>query len=790
MPPGPPLAALIRQMTPESETVPDDELLDRYAKSRDQSAFELLVWRHGAMVWGVCRRILAPDRDAAEDACQAAFVALASHASRVRHRQAIAAWLHRVAVRAALDVLATRRAMESLSNEIPDLADHQPGPDEIAANREVQSFLDAGLNRLPDMLRIPFVMCELEGRSNAEAAATLGCPIGTVESRLTRARRRLRGWLVARGVTPAALGAASAVPDSVRAAMIRAGTLRDAIHPAIRVLADRAVRSALGAKLGTAIALAMVLAATVAGFGLPTGGLPESPDPDNPLPQPNDKAKPVTAGRVDAEGVPLPPGAVARLGSSRLRHGGAVWDIVYSPDRTRIASCGNDQTVRVWDGKTGRQICLTRWTDGRLACVRFTADGKTLIVAGNEDKKPPAIWQIDPTTGAVLARRKLSLAQEYVGYNLSPDGTRIAVCDTIAKAVRVFETTADRELWRAGVGDIAWSDPAFALDGRTLAVVSRNRIYLFDSAGKEAGKLEVDVHPDACLSHVALSPDGSRVAACWSVRGFHLAVWNRTTGQIVWSRQTEPNSNAPQAFSPDGKWLLRVGFGDEGQRAAMLINAADGTDKAVFPQWDVPCCARFRSDGVVAVGGHEGTIRLYDPASGKPLTPSPDPPDGVQLHRFSSDGRTLFGWSEGWYAWDVPTGKQQRFEIETDGYDDVSPDGTRFARFAGEKDTARLEIGDIRTGKIIHTHRAPEFGDVSPWPRFTPDGKGVIGSLGVDGTTRVWAVDTGKEMVRFTQEHRQPGANAISADGRVFAAIDHMDPDPAHSIRVCDLRTG
>jgi WD40 repeat protein len=444
----------------------------------------------------------------------------------------------------------------------------------------------------------------------------------------------------------------------------------------------------------------------------------------------------------------------------------------------------------VWDGKTGRQICLTRWTDGRLACVRFTADGKTLIVAGNEDKKPPAIWQIDPTTGAVLARRKLSLAQEYVGYNLSPDGTRIAVCDTIAKAVRVFETTADRELWRAGVGDIAWSDPAFALDGRTLAVVSRNRIYLFDSAGKEAGKLEVDVHPDACLSHVALSPDGSRVAACWSVRGFHLAVWNRTTGQIVWSRQTEPNSNAPQAFSPDGKWLLRVGFGDEGQRAAMLINAADGTDKAVFPQWDVPCCARFRSDGVVAVGGHEGTIRLYDPASGKPLTPSPDPPDGVQLHRFSSDGRTLFGWSEGWYAWDVPTGKQQRFEIETDGYDDVSPDGTRFARFAGEKDTARLEIGDIRTGKIIHTHRAPEFGDVSPWPRFTPDGKGVIGSLGVDGTTRVWAVDTGKEMVRFTQEHRQPGANAISADGRVFAAIDHMDPDPAHSIRVCDLRTG
>src|SRR5580700_8480092 len=135
MPSAPPLAALVRQMVPDAETVPDGELLDRFATSRDQSAFELLVWRHGTMVWGVCRRMLAPDRDAAEDACQAAFVALASHAHRVRHRQTIAAWLHRVAVRAALDVRATRRTMPSSANDIPDVVDHRPRPDEIAANR-------------------------------------------------------------------------------------------------------------------------------------------------------------------------------------------------------------------------------------------------------------------------------------------------------------------------------------------------------------------------------------------------------------------------------------------------------------------------------------------------------------------------------------------------------------------------------------------------------------------------------------------------------------------------------
>src|SRR5829696_8443977 len=106
---APPLAALVRQIAPGRDTVPDAELLDRFVRSGDQAAFELLVWRHGAMVWGVCRRTLAPDHAAAEDACQAAFAALARHAARLRDRGAVAAWLRRVAARAALDLSAARR---------------------------------------------------------------------------------------------------------------------------------------------------------------------------------------------------------------------------------------------------------------------------------------------------------------------------------------------------------------------------------------------------------------------------------------------------------------------------------------------------------------------------------------------------------------------------------------------------------------------------------------------------------------------------------------------------------
>src|SRR5947208_11711886 len=106
-----PLLALVRRLTPQADTVSDAELLDRFALHGDQAAFELLVWRHGAMVWGACRRMLTPDHHAAEDACQATFVALATHCVRLRNCGAVAAWLHRVAVRAALDLAAARRSV-------------------------------------------------------------------------------------------------------------------------------------------------------------------------------------------------------------------------------------------------------------------------------------------------------------------------------------------------------------------------------------------------------------------------------------------------------------------------------------------------------------------------------------------------------------------------------------------------------------------------------------------------------------------------------------------------------
>src|ERR1700676_2033871 len=79
----------------------DEHLLERFVAWRDEAAFEVLVWRHGPLVLGVCRHVLRHQQDA-EDAFQAPFLVLVRKASSIGKREAVGSWLYRVAYRVAL----------------------------------------------------------------------------------------------------------------------------------------------------------------------------------------------------------------------------------------------------------------------------------------------------------------------------------------------------------------------------------------------------------------------------------------------------------------------------------------------------------------------------------------------------------------------------------------------------------------------------------------------------------------------------------------------------------------
>jgi RNA polymerase sigma factor (sigma-70 family) len=295
----------------------DADLLRRWVSQRDEAAFEALLWRHAAAVLGVCRRVLH-DAHEAEDATQAAFLALARKARSIGRRQAVAAWLYTVAYRTALRARARQcRAIPVLPR---DLAVLPARPAEDPAWRDLRPVLDREVSQLPEKYRAPFVLCHLEGRTNEEAARELGCPVGTVLSRLARARQRLRDRLTRRGVTlgagalAAALVAESAtaavsgplVTGAVRAAVLAAAGegLAGVVSTEVVALTEGVVRAMLLTKIKVVTAVAFGLVLLGGGGGVLTyrtaAGEPDGPPRDPPGLTGKEKAAPADAEKLKA----------------------------------------------------------------------------------------------------------------------------------------------------------------------------------------------------------------------------------------------------------------------------------------------------------------------------------------------------------------------------------------------------------------------------------------------------------------------------------------------------------
>jgi RNA polymerase sigma-70 factor (ECF subfamily) len=174
------------------EELPDEQLLHRFVRLGDQSAFTALVRRHGPMVLGVCRRVLRHAQDA-EDAFQATFLVLVHKAATLAQPNLLAAWLHGVAYRTALHARGRMVLRGQREREAASMSPVGAEPDRTWD--ELREQLDAELQRLPECYRAPLVMCYLEGKTNIEAARLLGWPPGSMSARLNRARELLRDRL-------------------------------------------------------------------------------------------------------------------------------------------------------------------------------------------------------------------------------------------------------------------------------------------------------------------------------------------------------------------------------------------------------------------------------------------------------------------------------------------------------------------------------------------------------------------------------------------------------------------
>ncbi len=183
----------------------DEQGCIREAQKGDAAAFNQLVRSYEALVYRTAYRVLG-DSAAAEDAAQDAFISAFKHIRAYRGGSFIA-WLLRIVTNLCYDQLRAkqRRPTTSLDALLLNPDDPAPGadqpapesPHDYAERRELNAVIQNGLVGLPADQRLTLVLVDIEGLSYEEAAQATGANIGTVKSRLSRAREHLRDFLVA-----------------------------------------------------------------------------------------------------------------------------------------------------------------------------------------------------------------------------------------------------------------------------------------------------------------------------------------------------------------------------------------------------------------------------------------------------------------------------------------------------------------------------------------------------------------------------------------------------------------
>jgi RNA polymerase sigma factor (sigma-70 family) len=213
----------------------DRALLERFVAGGDERAFGAVLQRHGPMVLAVCRRVLHQEQDA-EDVFQATFLLLATRAASIRKRDSVASWLYGVARRLALRSLSQRscrQAHERRAAARRPTSTHHLG----AACSELEAALDDALATLPEKYRLALLLCYFEGRTVEDAARQLGCPRGTVASRLARGRWLLRDRLAHNGLALSTAAVGTFLLAGTSPAALPPGLAQGTIWSALRLAA-------------------------------------------------------------------------------------------------------------------------------------------------------------------------------------------------------------------------------------------------------------------------------------------------------------------------------------------------------------------------------------------------------------------------------------------------------------------------------------------------------------------------------------------------------------------------
>ena len=438
-------------------------------------------------------------------------------------------------------------------------------------------------------------------------------------------------------------------------------------------------------------------------------------------------------------------------------HTDKVWSAAFSSDSRRIVTFSLDQTARVWDAASGRQLQVLTG-NGDLVAVAISPDGRSIATTSLD--KTARLW--DVASGEQL--HMLSGHTDAVGSAaFSPDG-RYLVTASDDKTARVWDAASGQQLRVLRHTDAVVS-AAFSPDGRYLVTVSAdNTAHVWDAASGE--ELRVLSGHTGSVFRTAFSPDGRSIVTASSDRTARL--WDTVTGKQlrVLRGHTDPVNDAE--FSPDGRLIVTA----SADQTARLWDAASGELLRVLSGHRVwLTTASFSPDGrLIVTASADKTARLWDTVTGKQLRVLIGHTDRVHNAAFSPDGQRVVTTSADGTArlWDTESREQlQVLSRRTQPTNnagaalaDFSPDGRRIVTSVNDRSANLWDAASGEPLQVLSGHA-----DLVAHVAFSPDGRS-IATTSLDSTARLWDVASGQQLHMLSGHTDGVFSAAFSPDGR------------------------